>query len=155
MKGKKSDSHFISEFITCSIRNGFDSQEKIVSHAKDLLQEIDKEIRKIEEKKIMRSKLLDVVFSFEKPIKLPKTGEARLLSFFQIQHPFICKYICNILKVDAVDINKLDNYTFSKEDFLFCIKQLLEHKILSKVDHKILKGDHFDEYMKFVLYEEK
>lgn len=153
MKGKKSDNEFVSNFIVRSIREGFDTQDKIVSYAKVLLQDLDEEIKKIEEKKAMRSKLLDVIASFEKPIKSSKTQEAKILSFFQIQHPHICKYICHSIKNGPINISHLNRSSYLEEDFLFCIKQLIEHKVISKVGEQILQASAFEDYMKFVLRE--
>jgi uncharacterized protein YktA (UPF0223 family) len=155
MKGKKVDTEFVSSFITNSISRGFDTQDKIVSHAKTLLHEIDEEIMKFEEKKATRSKLLDVISSFEKPVKVSKSQEARILSFFQIESPHICQNICQIIKTKVITLDQLSKScrSHSKGDIVFCVKQLLEHKVLAKTGEQILRGDAFEDYLKFVLRE--
>lgn len=153
MKGKKSDTQFISDFITRSVVSGFDSPDKIIEYAKILINNIDKEIKEIDQKKLTRSKLLDVIASFEKPVKPTKVIEAKILSFFQIQKPKICKYICNILKDNVVSTEDIMSKSFPKEDIIFCIKQLLEQKIIAKIDNQLLRGAAFEDYCKFVLRE--
>jgi hypothetical protein len=155
MKGKKVDAEFVSNFITESIHSGCESQDQIVNRAKILLGEIDEELKKIEEKRAIRSKLLDVIASFEKPVKATKTEQVRILTFFQIQNPHICKDICQIVKNKIMTLDQLNRlcHTYSKDDIVFCVKQLLEHKVLSKNGEQLLRGDAFEDYLKFVLRE--
>lgn len=155
MKGKKVDTEFVSNFITQSIRDGFDSPDQIVSHAKVILNQIDEELKKIEEKRAMRSKLLDVISSFEKPVKTQNVEQVRILSFFQIENPHICKDICQITKSKVMTLDQLNRlcHSYSKDDIVFCVKQLLEHKVLSKSGEQLLRGDAFEDYLKFVLRE--
>jgi len=152
MKGKKTDSAFVAKFISECAQEGRDTPDKIVTFAKQMIADIDEEIRAIEAKKIMRSKLLDVVVIFEKPVK-DKTEDAKMLSFFKLENQTTCKFICDMVKLKPLSTSdqKLD------PDARFAIKQLLECKILNRdtiTDH-IVMGQRFDEYMKFVLREDK
>ena len=112
-----------------------------------MIQSIDDQIKKIEELKIKRSKLLDVVSTFD-TLKKDKTEEAKLLSFFKMEYPALCKSICQQVKNGSIVIEP-HNY-----DYNYAIKQLLEYKILFKINNKLIRGDKFDDYMKFVLCED-
>lgn len=152
MKGKKVDAEFVSQFISDCIRQGLDSQVQIVEHAKDLVRSIEGEIKRIEEQKLVRSRLLDVITMLEKPVKADKTTDIQLLSFFKIEDPHICKYICDKVKGRFLKSEDFMIKQFKHEDVLFCLKQLIEHRILVRLpDQLITAGEMFDEYIKFVL----
>lgn len=153
MKGKKVDNQFVSNFISSCIKNGIESQDEIITHAKALVKDIDAEIKKVEEQKVLRSKLLDVISTFERSSKSSNIEEIKILSFYKIQNPHICQYICEKLKNRVVKIESLKNKQISVEDMMFCIKQLTEHKVISKIEDQLLRGDAFDDYMKFILRE--
>ena len=154
MKGKKTDTEFISDFISQCVMQGLDTPESIVAHAQEMINGIDEEIKLVEKKKITRSKLLDVVSSFGKEQKSNKSEEIRALSFFKLQHPAICQHICNRLKVGPLDIIGLEHgASYSQPDVVFCVKQLLESKVISKTGKYFLRGEHFNDYMKFVFKE--
>jgi hypothetical protein len=152
MRGKKADPEFLSSFITKCIGLNKTSQEEIVQTAKQKISVIDQKIIEVEKMKLLRSKLLDVVSVFETTTTSHKE-EAKILSFFRIQHPKICKYICGFLKKETVKVDGLCATEFSKSDILFCIKQLQEHKVIAKVGEHLIRGDKFDDYIKFVLCE--
>ena len=151
MRGKKSDPEFISNFITeCITNKGLHNPVDIVEYAKSIIHGIDEEIKNIEQKKVMRSKLLDVIANFDSGIK-NKTEEAKLLNFFKIENPLICKKICDIIKNKPKSIKdkKFDS------DTKFAIKQLIEYKVICKLNNQLLRSDSFDDYMTFVLRETK
>lgn len=150
MRGKKVDSEFLSEFISTCIKMGMETPVEIAAHASALVREIDEEIKAIEKRKVIRSKLLDVISTFDKPIKTSNFEEVRALSFFKIQSPATCKHICDALKKSPCTIDNLIGF-HSTEDIMFCIKQLLEHKVIHRSGNLFLRGDMFDEYLKFVL----
>lgn len=153
MRGKKKDSEFLSNFITECVQKEKNSPDDIVIEAKRQVAIIDQQIKEVEKLKIVRSKLLDVIDTFDLPEKLNQSDEIRLLSFFKIHHPTISKYICDTLQIRNFDINSLysTDKGFAMTDVAFCIKQLLELKVVSKVGQCILRGERFDEYSKFVL----
>jgi len=150
MRGKKSDPGFVSFFIQESVTAGATTPSEIVERAKKIVTRIDDEIKAIEHSKVLRSKLLDVISMFEKPEK-DHSAEAKLLDFFRLSDPRTCKLICDMIKVKPIDKsgNNLD------PDMRFSIKQLLECRVLTRTDEQITKGDRFDEYMTFVLRENK
>lgn len=149
MKGKKTDPIFISQFIQESVREGIETPEQIVQRAKKMIEQIDEEIKSIDAKKLTRSKLLDVISSFEKKT-VDRTQEAQLLPFFKLEYPKECKEICDAIVTywmiedndDATPIHK------------FCFKQLVDQKVIDRVGkNRFHRGDRFDEYMTFVLQE--
>jgi hypothetical protein len=152
MRGKKVDSEFVSDFISHCVGIGVDTTEGIIQQAQNNIREIDEEIKKVEKQKVVRSKLLDVISTFDRPNKTNKSEEIRALSFFKIQHPQICQNICRILKSGPTTIEGLGSH-YPTPDVLFCVKQLLEHKVISKSGAHLLRGEAFDEYLKFALQE--
>lgn len=152
MRGKKTDSEFLSEFISSCLEEGLETPQEIVARAKNIINEIDEEIKKLEKRKLMRSKLLDVVFTFDKPVKIQKAEEVRALNFFKIQKPIVCKYICDLVKKSPTTIDAFKDHPV--EDIMFCLKQLLENKVVCRTKNTILRGDMFEDYLKFVLKEE-
>jgi len=151
MRGKKADPEFLSEFISQCVSTGADTPDLIVKYAKNIIIGIDEEIKRVEQKKVYRSKVLDVISSFEKPVKDSKIEEAKILSYFKIQNPHICKFICHKLKTCGLALKELNKTEWSELDLIFCIKQLIEFKVIIKVGDSLLRGEKFDEYMKFVL----
>jgi hypothetical protein len=146
MRGKKADPEFVSSFISQCVGRGVLTPEEIVKEAKIELQKIDDQIRAVEAIKINRSKLLDVIATFDKP--KPKTEEVKLLSFFNLQYPQTCKLICQ-----SVGNNYILEGLFSVDpsELKFCHKQLMEAKIITKSGSDLIRGEKFDEYMQFIL----
>lgn len=152
MRGKKSDPEFLSTFIVKCIGLNKTSQEEIVQTAQQEINIINEKIIEVEKMKILRSKLLDVIGVFEKDNTSHKE-EAKILSFFRMQHPKICKYICDLLRKNTIKVDCLYITEFSKSDLIFCIKQLQEHKVIAKTGEYLVRGDKFDDYIKFILCE--
>lgn len=153
MRGKKVDSQFLTEFIQVCASVGYATPEQMVERAQKEIEKISDQIKRVEELKLRRSKLLDVIAIFHKPVKNNRE-EVRILSFFQIQNPHICKFICNLVKTHPRNREQLEHLRYSSHDINFCIKQLLEHRVIAKVGDSLLRGEMFDEYAKFVLQEE-
>lgn len=152
MRGKKSDSAFIAEFITESVQKGMETPDQIVQRAKDEINQIDEEIKAIETKKLRRSKLLDVILNFEKQAK-DKSEEARLLPFFTLEYVEDCKYICMLLKIQPLPAHPMMFGSGLEHQKVYAVKQLLERKIITRDGDRLVRGERFDEYMKFVLRE--
>lgn len=153
MRGKKSDSAFVAQFISESVQEGMETPDQIVQRAKEQIAEIDEEIKAIEAKKIRRSKLLDVILNFEKIAK-DKTEEARLLPFFSLEYPEKCKEICIVMR-EAKTL-PIDWATHGTGDAtkVFCFKQMLERRIIERKGDLLVPGERFSEYWKFVLRED-
>lgn len=145
MKGKKIDTEFISLFITKSAEQGINTPALIADKAKKMLLKIDRQIKRAEDKKAIRSKLIDVINLFDNNIKNNTDTDAKIISFFEIKNPNICKDICNRLKIKQLNVKDLDRGT----DILFTIKQLIKYNIIIRNDNLISKGVRFDEYIAF------
>jgi hypothetical protein len=155
MKGKKTDPAFVARFISECAQEGVDTPDEIVNRAKRLIEDIDIEIKAIETKKLLRSKLLDVIVTFEKPSK-DKTEDSRLLSFFKLRDPERCREVCDLIKMhESIPVLSWAAFADGAAQFNFCIKQLLEAKIITRAKDQLIRGERFDEYMKFVLREDK
>lgn len=152
MRGRKTDSEFISEFITSCVRSGYDTPDVIVQQASQQINSIDEEIKRVEKLKVTRAKLLDVIATFDRSSKQSKSEEARILCFFKIQQPQICKFICDRVKDGVITIENLGS-KYPAQDIMFCVKQLIEHKIVAKTGSHLLRGESFEDYLKFVLRE--
>jgi hypothetical protein len=157
MRGKKSDQVFVAEFISDAVQRGIETPIEIVQDAKRKIEQIDEEIRAIEAKKILRSKLLDVILTFEKQMK-ETSEDAKLLPFFKLAYPYTCKFICDIAKTHSIEIGEKFQVLGSGESdpqMRYSIKQLLECKVLQREGNQVMRGERFDEYMTFVLREAK
>lgn len=150
MKGKKVDIDFLSQYISKCISKNIISSEDIGKTAKNEIDFIDEKIKEVENLKILRSKLLDVVATFNKSIKNSR-NEIKLLSFYKISNKKLSTVICNSIKKCTLNINNLSIDDYSEFDIMFCIKQLLEYKIIYRIEDNLLKGDMFDEYCEFSL----
>lgn len=153
MRGKKFDPQFLTDFIGSCVGKGLITPEEMGSAARQEIEMIDNQIKKVEDLKSRRSKLLDVIDNFRAPGKSNKE-EARILTFFQIKNPHICKCICDLVKLQPQTREHFDDSKYSQHDINFCIKQLLEHRVIAKVGNFFLRGEQFAEYSKFVLQEE-
>jgi hypothetical protein len=156
MRGRKVDSDFLTEFITECVSNNKPSTDDIIKEAKYQITVIDNKIKEVEKLRLTRGKLLDVVLTFEESVSnnLKKNDESKALSFFNIQNPHICKFICDNMINSAITLESLYNKGHSIEDVIFCIKQLLEHKVISKAGNYLLRGDMFQNYCKYVLQQD-
>lgn len=149
MRGKKTDPVFISQFIQESVRDGIETPEQIVQRAKNMIEQIDEEIKAIETKKLTRSKLLDVIASFEKK-SADRSQDAQMLSFFSLEYPKECKEICDAI----VTYWMIEDNDEATPIHKFCFKQLVDQKIIDRVGkNRFHRGERFDEYMTFVLRE--
>lgn len=153
MRGKKTDPLFLSNFISECVNKGITSTDDMAKRAQTLIASIDTEIKKVEAKKAIRSKLLDVLDTFSKPDKAKRHEEARLLPFFNIRYPEICKFICDNVNSKISKIEEIVDIEYNSLNAMFCIKQLIKHKVLYRVGDSILRGPMFDDYIKFVLKE--
>ena len=153
MRGKKANPIFVSQFISECVKDGLTSSDEIVKRAKQQLNQIDLEIKEIENKKKIRGSLLDVILSFEKQTK-DKTKEADLLSFYDLANQDDCKYICDLVKYYPFHV---DEQRLS-QNMCFALKQLIERKIIARdwfTRADITQGERYDEYMRFIPREEK
>jgi hypothetical protein len=152
MRGKKIDTEFLSNFIQESVELGFESTEQIATRAKDIIRNIDDEIKRIELKKIKRSKLLGVIASFDEGTKPSKAVEAKVLPFYKLSCPNICKHLCNEIKKQGfLDADIIAAEWVVDLNIPYSVKQMIEQKILSKVGKHIIPGSAFKDYTSYIL----
>lgn len=151
MRGKKANPEFISSFIAKCVAQGMVTSEQMLEAARAEIQAIDDKIKEVELLKANRSKLLDVIHNFSKVED--KEEEAKLLPFFKLQYSDTCKKICDLIKEMPFELDP--DYSGMTEDpvFAYCIKQLIEAGIATRVDSRLVRGEKFNDYLKFVLRE--
>lgn len=149
MKGKKNDTEFVSQFVEECLQQGIFLSEEMAKKAEHEITNIDEKIMQVENLKIRRSKLLDVISTFKTSV--PKNNDKKILCFYQIKYPNICKTICDSLR--SFPAKKQDFLIHSSHELNFCLKQLLENNIIARVGDHFVRGDSFDEYMKLTFGE--
>lgn len=149
MKGKKIDTEFISNFIEQCIKCGLFSTAEMLSAANDKIEYIDFQIKEVEKLKIIRSKLLDVVSTFDKSVK-DKSSEKKVLEFLNISHPHIAKIICDMLCELPISIQNIKMHEQYCDDMIFCIKQLQDNNIVSRVGDSLIRGELFTQYYDYL-----
>ena len=154
MRGKKIDTDFLSHFIQESVELGFESPKQIATRAKDIIKDIDDEIKEIELKKIKRSKLLGVISSFDEDTKPSKAIEAKVLPFYKLNCPTICKHLCSEIKKQGfLDADVVAANWVVDLNIPYSVKQMIEQQILLKVGKHILMGPAFKDYATYILLE--
>ena len=153
MRGRKFNSEFLSDFICECIQKNQTTTDEILQEAKKRVNDINDKILEVEKLKLIRADFLDIISTFEKPNKPNKEDEKLGLSFFNIHNPIICKFICDTIKVSPTKISQLYDKEFDKQEIIFCLKQLLEHKVVTKRGDFVLRGEFFLQYMSFVFKE--
>lgn len=154
MKGKKTDSEFLSSFISECVSKSKNTTDQIVEEARLQIKFIDEKIIEVEKLKITRSKLLDVIHNFDKPKNFLKTEDAKLLPLFEIPNQNICKFICDKIKKSPIVLSEIyATNSFSKLDITYSVKQLLENKVIQKIGDILSQGALYDTYIKIVLRE--
>ena len=153
MRGRKADSVFIGNFIVDCANKGKATPEDIIKEAKNQINIIDEKIKEVERIRLTRSKYLDVIDALEKSEKSDKVDEIKVLNFFKLQHPDICRNICRtIQKNNSASIEEVRG-NYPELDILFCVKQLIENKILVKQGKTFSKGEVFLDYLRFINHE--
>ena len=154
MKGKKTDSEFVTNFISsCAGKNLF-LKDEICQSAKDQILEIDNKIKDIKNLKILRSKLLDVlVYLDANKIEV----ERPYSDFWKIEYYGISSFIANCVDGGETSLEEVidfmerqSTYPCKKEEIIFSIKQLIEKEVITKDKNILGKGNKFDEYLKFL-----
>jgi hypothetical protein len=149
MRGRKIDGDFICEFVKKCAENNLSTPPEIVFQAKLEISNIDKLLLKIEKLKIKRKKLLDVILSFEEQTKNISNSDINIINFSKLTNYNLCSYVASSLKED-ININKLYNSSYDKKEIIFCIKQLIENKIITKNNSILSRGENYDNYISYL-----
>lgn len=145
MKGKKINIDFVSSFMSECVKNGKISPEEIKKEAEKQLIEIEEKIETAEKLKSLRSNLLDVVESFSSAKKKNLPKEAEILDLFSLDFPDVCQEIVEAVKNEPITASQ-----FEDENFIFSLKQLVEHRVLGKIDNLFVRGKRFDDFQKIL-----
>lgn len=148
MKGKKVDNAFVSNFISESVANGKVTTNEIVARAQDQISEIDQKIIEVENLKKIRSKLLDVVITFDRNHRSGHQLDEVLIKFHRVKDKRMAQRICdNIFRYNnVVEIKQ----AFPSVEEIYCVKQLLEFNILQRAEETIKAGENFPAFKSFL-----
>lgn len=143
MKGKKTDVEFLSNFIVQCAKENKNSTNDFILEARSKILDIDNKISELENLKILRSKYVDIISTFE---KTDKSKDIELLDFFKVSNIEIAKFICKKLN-NSIEIIELFN-TYNEKDIMKCINELINLRIIFKMDRIILRGIKYKTYEK-------
>ena len=148
MKGKKVDNIFVSNFISESCSQGKLTTDEIVASAQEQINEIDRKIIEVENLKKLRSKLLDVVITFDRNHRNGSQIDEVLINFHRVKDKKIAQRICNQIfgYNNVIEIKK----AFPSNEEIYCIKQLLEFNILQRAEETIKAGENFPAFKTFL-----
>jgi len=148
MRGKNFDVGFISEFVQECCSENKTSPKDISSEARIRLDRIDSELRRIEELKLKRSKLLDVISSFNVEEETTD-NEQKFSSNDAVRLKMSPEIISNIRNNNnASDINLLIQVfgATEKAELFYTLKQLCESGVLLRTkDRKFVPGPNWPE----------
>ena len=147
MKGKKADTNFIADFVSSSAKQGIITPIDIVKRAQSEIEAIDNQLKKINDLKKKRSKLIDVVMSFKYGTK-DNAEEKELLQFHQITNLSLAASLCKSLPI----LDKVEFFTeVLGKDALFIVKQLCSLKIL-KIENltKLVPAKRYNDFTSFL-----
>jgi hypothetical protein len=153
MRGKKVDTDFLSSFIMECVKLNKQSPDDFVSEARNRINEIDAKIKEVEQLKANRTKLLDVIEHFSTPVILDKTEDTKDLFWYSIPNQVVCKFITDAVKSGPIKISSLHNQTYTEQEVNFCIKNLLVYKVLARLEHLLIRGSKYQEYVNAVFKE--
>lgn len=146
MRGKSLDIDFISTFVEECVQNDKSSPKDIASEAKIKIGNIDNEIRRIESLKVERSRLMDVVTSFDLPEEEDE-AETVFATPECLDDPFVqqvCMFVGRRGPVMVRDF--LDEFGDAlKEQIFLSLKRLSEAGIIARhVDKSFVTGQKWD-----------
>lgn len=147
MRGRKIDSKFVGEFITECVESGKTNADEFIHEAKLRIENIDQKILEVEKLKLIRSKLIDVILTFDNSVK-DKSDEKEMLHFFELKVPNICIKIAYLVSSSKLKIKDIV-MDHSKEDIYFAVKQLLEYDILNLENEYLVPSVRFKEFLHY------
>lgn len=133
MRGKKIDIDFVAKFVTSCVAMSKCSEQEIIAEAKKDIKDIDKKIKEAEELKKHRSKLCDVISSFD-DAKKNNSKEKQVLDFYSIANKKLAKDITDLVaKKNPCNKHYMNVYFIhSVSEVKNIIKQLIKLDILKK-----------------------
>lgn len=159
LRGKKIDTNFVAEFVSECVKLGKISEQEICEEAKQRMNEIDIQIKKVEELKKVRSKLFDVLISFNS-LNKNHTADILALDFHKVKHREISSFIIKNISEESVIQNSMKdniqnliaelNRSYSNEDVNLTVKQLAELEVLKITGKKVSLGKNGEDYKSFL-----
>ena len=142
-KGKVINHTFVSNFIEKCVLDGKSSSNDICDLALLKIDQIDRELARIQKLKNKRSNLLDVVLSFEIE-KKSKDFEKRYVKYIELFDNDIFKFLMNnLVDNEYVHFSTLKN-KFYVNDLRLILNELNKNSII-EYNEKITKGKFFQE----------
>jgi hypothetical protein len=129
------------------------SPDDFVSEARNRINEIDAKIKEVEQLKANRTKLLDVIEHFSAPVVVDKVEDTKDLIWYSIPNQIVCKFITDAVKSAPIKISSLHNQAYAEQEVNFCIKNLLAHKVVARLEHLLIRGAKYQEYVNTVFKE--
>lgn len=155
MRGKKVDTDFLSSFIMECVKLRKQSPDDFVSEARGRINNIDAKIKEVEQLKATRTKLLDVIEHFSAPAPVDKSDETKDLIWYSIPNQVVCKFITDAVKSGPIKVTSLSNKNHAEQELNFCIKNLLNHKIVSRAGDHLLRGAKYQNYVNAIFKEQQ
>ena len=151
MRGKKIDTSFVSEFVSNCVNENKTTAEEISAKAKSLIEEIDIKIREVEDLKKTRSKLCDVIISFDRSAK-NKSEDRLILDFHSIEDKKLSLEFISSMEKDNHVIFKFPEMGNFKDPqgMIFCIKQMLALKIIDRQEDIFMRAENYESYTDFL-----
>lgn len=153
MRGKKIDTEYVAKFVGECVKKNRTTSEEICEEAKKLIELIDKKIIEAEELKKTRSKLSDVLISFDET-KKDLSKDKVILDFHKINSKIISGAILEFMNQNVCSIkffiDNLKKRMYNEEDVNFTIKQMIELDIVVKNEKVLGKGARYSDFYSFM-----
>jgi flagellar motor switch protein FliG len=138
MRGKSVDVDFISEFVGECVQQGKASPKDIASEARIKISNIDDQIRQIESLKGQRSKLIDVVNSFDSNEETEVAESGTFATNACLSEPINNEIFSMVMELRSVSIGDIMKKfgEGNKNKIFLGIKQLAEAGLLARDEDK-------------------
>lgn len=155
MRGKSVDIEYISVFVEECVKNEKVTPKDIASEAKIRINNIDHEIRRIENLKSERSKLVDVVNSFDAPEEESDDNEDAVFANDECLEDVLTQQICQYIGAEGSVSIKQILAQFGeplKEQIFFAVKKLAEAGFIARnTERNFVKGPKWNNLPKDML----
>lgn len=143
MRGKSVDAEFISVFIEKCVQKDKVTPKDIAHEAKIKINDIDHKIKMIEELKKERSKLIDVISSFDLPEEENELEDSIVQESDQecLKDDFISKVFEFVQQNEGSSITEILSrfHRVEKEKVYFAIKQLISSSLVERTENNSFK----------------
>jgi cell shape-determining protein MreC len=161
MKGKKADINFVASFIIQCAKANKSTPKEICQEAQNQISLIDEKIKEINNLKLQRSRLQDVLSHFN-VLKKDNSKDKQILDFHNVKYKSTAAWILHYLgnlgsqvkRMEASELSKLltENCNTPQEDINFTIKQLIELQVLKKINKELCADINFTSFGLFICH---